>query len=286
MPRRKIRNCLTAKTLCKGECDICHNRSLASHESAKYWSERNLPVTPRQVYKGNVTELYWYNCFKSKHEFAMRPNNVSKDQWCPYPCCCFTGTGKLCEDEDCDICFYGSFASHPNCYYWIEQELDGKILSPRKVKLNSHIKCWFRCENSHEFQMELYNINGGVWCPKCKFKNETECILIMEKLTKHLFIKKKVSFLNGLEYDGYNGILKIAIEYNGKQHYEYNKFFHRNNINNLYLQQFRDAMKKQLSEENEIFLIIVPYYVENKLNFIQTRMHKFYMLKICKEIEN
>lgn len=64
-----------------------------------------------------------------------------------------------------------------------------------------------------------------------------------------------------LEYDCYDEVNKVAVEYNGIQHYQYPNPFHRNEetFRNLV---YRDGIKKQISEEHGIRLITVPYTVD------------------------
>ena len=70
---------------------------------------------------------------------------------------------------------------------------------------------------------------------------------------------RRVPWLHGLELDGYNEELGIAVEYQGKQHYEYIPFFHRNGEEDLDAQLERDAKKAELCTMNMICLIIVPH---------------------------
>ena len=63
-----------------------------------------------------------------------------------------------------------------------------------------------------------------------------------------------------LELDCYNDELKIAVEYNGEQHYKWPNF-----TNQTY-QQFinqvrRDNLKVELCDRNGVYLIVVPYNV-------------------------
>lgn len=48
---------------------------------------------------------------------------------------------------------------------------------------------------------------------------------------------------------------KLAIEINGNQHSEFNKFFHKNNITNYRLQMERDVKKEDWCEKNGFTLI-------------------------------
>jgi len=156
------------------------------------------------------------------------------------------GKKILCSEEDCDICFEMSFASSNRSKFWSTKN----ELTPRQVYKNSHRKFIFVCENNHEFNSTLQHVSSGTWCPRCStYNNETECIQIIEKLTGKPFKTVKPKFLQispkaTLELDGYNDDLKLALEYNGRQHYEYNVFFHRNDIANFTKQQEHDIVKR------------------------------------------
>ncbi len=100
-------------------------------------------------------------------------------------------------------------------------------------------------------------------------KGETECRRVLQKIFKRPFLKARPNFLNNpvtgnqfnLELDCYEHNLKLAVEYNGQQHYQYNKFFHRNREHFLN-QKYRDDMKRRICKEMGITLIEVPYTVK------------------------
>jgi hypothetical protein len=104
------------------------------------------------------------------------------------------------------------------------------------------------------------------------FKTEKICIEIIEKLTDHTFIKCRPKFLDGLELDGYNADIQLAIEYNGEQHYKIIDYFHRNGIYDLLTQVIHDKLKKRKCQENDVYLIVVPYYIKDKEKFIQNAL--------------
>ena len=100
-------------------------------------------------------------------------------------------------------------------------------------------------------------------------KGETECRHILEQTFKKRFNKIRPNFLKNpvtknfnLELDCYNDDLKLALEYNGAQHYKYTPYFHKNKESFLN-QQYRDELKRRMCEDNGITLIEVPYTVKN-----------------------
>ena len=61
----------------------------------------------------------------------------------------------------------------------------------------------------------------------------------------------------------YNDELKLAIEYNGSQHYIYNNMMHQGSRDRFQNQQYRDYMKKTMCKDKGIDLIIVPYTIKH-----------------------
>ena len=113
-------------------------------------------------------------------------------------------------------------------------------------------------------------------------KGEIECKKVLEQLFNKPFHKIRPNFLfnnitkQNLELDLYNEELKLAVEYNGKQHYEYIPYFHKTK-DSFYNQQYRDQIKKNLCEKNNIVLIDVPYSVkiEDIKQFLLDKLIKY-----------
>lgn len=99
-------------------------------------------------------------------------------------------------------------------------------------------------------------------------RGELECRRVLEKLFNRPFNKARPNFLNNpvtggnfnLELDCYNKDLKLAVEYNGAQHYKYIPYFHKN-MESFHNQKYRDYMKQQMCKDNGIILIEVPYTI-------------------------
>ena len=93
---------------------IQFDRSFASHEKAKYWSDKNGDVKPKDVYKGSHKK-YWFDCDTCGHDFKIALSHTNEGKWCSY-----CANKKLCDNDNCKICFDKSVASHEkskNCYH-------------------------------------------------------------------------------------------------------------------------------------------------------------------------
>jgi hypothetical protein len=115
-------------------------------------------------------------------------------------------------------------------------------------------------------------------------KGEIECRRVLQKIFNRPFNKARPNFLNNpvtggnfnLEIDCFDSELGIGVEYNGVQHYKYNKFFHKN-YEHFLNQKYRDDMKRRICKDNGIILIEVPYTVklENIEYFIKKELKKY-----------
>jgi hypothetical protein len=153
-----------------------YSKSFASHSRSIHWSSKNT-IQPKDVplyyYK-----KFWFKCDKCPHEFETNINSVARlNTWCP-----FCANKKLCE-EDCDICFKKSFASHKKADRWSSRNR----LSARSVHLNCNKKFWFNCiECNKDFEAQPNNISQGKWCKVCGYKSsaETQSMKLDEFLTR------------------------------------------------------------------------------------------------------
>lgn len=102
---------------------------------------------------------------------------------------------------------------------------------------------------------------------KNESKGETLCRHVAEKIFQKPFTKIRPDFLknnvtkHNLELDIFNEELKVAIEYNGQQHYKYIPFFHKN-YEHFQNQLYRDEIKRMLCKNNGIHLIEVSYEID------------------------
>jgi hypothetical protein len=98
---------------------------------------------------------------------------------------------------------------------------------------------------------------------------ERECRKVMEKIYGVPFPNVRPSWLindktgRRLELDCYNEDLKLAVEYNGAQHYISDHYYNKS-YEQFVEQVYRDELKVDLCDEHGVYLITVPYNVEVK----------------------
>ena len=125
--------CFPTIKLCdKEDCKQCFDKSFASHEKAQYWhNEKNGDVKPRDVFK-SCNKKYYFTCNDCNHVFDAALNNIAGDKWCPY-----CALKKLCEDNNCIMCFNNSFASIDRSKQLNDKSISSFSGSTKRGKLKS-----------------------------------------------------------------------------------------------------------------------------------------------------
>ena len=114
-------------------------------------------------------------------------------------------------------------------------------------------------------------------------RGELECRRVLQKLFRRPFNKIRPNFLSNvvtggmhnLEIDCYDHDLRLGVEYQGKQHYEFTPYFHKSR-EAFYNQKYRDELKRHLCKDNRITLIEVPYNIkiEDIENYLIMKLKK------------
>ena len=202
------------KKLCNNkECSNCFEKSFASHEKSKYWSNKN-ELTPRQVFKGTDRKLFVFDC-ECGHTINMNLKQISnQNHWCSY-----CSHQKLCNENTCKLCYNISFASVEKCKY-----LHDKTINPRTLFKSTNKKFKFDCDLCNKvFETQLSGVTKGVWCSFCV--NKTEKILYDNLLDFYPTVKTqfKVDWCKNIKQLPFDFVIeerKIIIELDGKQHFE------------------------------------------------------------------
>jgi len=144
----------------------------SEHPKSKFWSNINI-LKPNEVAL-NSHKKFWFDC-KCGHTFDSSLLNINKgNNWCGF---CSYPPKKLCDDENCKMCFDNSFASNQKSIYWSSEN----ELKPRQVFKNADRKKFkFDCNKCiHSFEINLKDIGyKHHWCSYCshqKLCTNKEC---------------------------------------------------------------------------------------------------------------
>ncbi|KKL80946.1 hypothetical protein LCGC14_1999660 [marine sediment metagenome] len=211
------------------------------------------------------TKLKW-QC-KESHIWEATPHKIkNRGQWCPY---CI---GKYQTIMDMKK---------------IATERGGKCLSTEYITNKNNLK--WQCLEGHLWEATPDNIKRGTWCPICATGiSERICRQFFETIFNSKFPTKKPNWCvnsrgNLMHLDGFNEDLKLAFEYHGIQHFEFNPHFH--NKNETFKQSKKDDEdKRNLCKLNDIVLIEVPYTVEYKK--MQKYINEQYKIKTGLVLDN
>jgi hypothetical protein len=222
---------------------------------------------------------------KEDIDFELRPEEIKLAFECENSHCWERTMDRINYYSQCPYCtiIQRRIKAINKLEEWINS-LNGYLLSDTEEMLNysgnfNEIDIKVKCHKGHIWSRTIEVFRNKTWCPDCRFKSESACRNIFEDLFGIEFPKRRLKFLNYLELDGYCEAHKIAFEYNGLQHEQYIRHFHRNGIQDFFKQQNRDKIKYELCKKNNITLINIPsQYTYTNLK----KLRKF----IIEEMEN
>jgi hypothetical protein len=227
-------------------CPECSGRKQLTLKDAQQVAHDRGGSLLSEEYDNTYTRMSW-KCGDADHKPWLATLNSVKNYgtWCPE---CYGNAKHTLADA---VRLAGSRG--------------GKCLPTQYV--NAVEPMMWQCDkqDTHIWAASYHGIHNGTWCPYCKWKNEAECRDILEELLGESFPTiKKAPWLDGMDLDGWCAKLGLAFEYNGKQHYEYSPFFHRNGMEDLHAQQARDAKKEEMCNDTWLTLLTIPYHVDKE----------------------
>ena len=121
-----------------------------------------------------------------------------------------------------------------------------------------------KCQNGHVQTGQCITFFKHLGCYRCRgSKPEIFSRNVLENLTGYEFPRMRPKWLRNpksgalLELDGYCEKLKIAFEYNGRQHYETIEYWNDEKCNKLKTIEYNDSVKIEKCKERGIHLIIL-----------------------------
>ena len=221
-------------------CLICAGRQRLTLADMQNFAAKYSGKCLSKKYISSKNNLRW-QCDKG-HEWEANAEHIKRGQWCPE---CAGRRPSIAEMQKIAI------------------SRGGKCLSKKYIRSTSKLR--WQCTRGHIWEAMPGNIKQGQWCPECiNSTSEDICRKFFERIFNRKFPKRRFSWLtnsrgNRMELDGYCEGLKLAFEYNGKQHYR-EALFHREQ-DSLRRRIEDDEKKKRLCNKYGISLIVVSYKV-------------------------
>jgi len=186
-------------------------------------------------YKNSSSSMYW-RC-SNGHQWKSNANNIERGHWCPQ-----------CADRTLNI---------DDCMR-IAISNNGKCLS--ETYINTKTKMEWMCEKGHRWFAVFKSIRRGTWCPECKNKTQRKLKQIIMEILNLSEEQVKCDFneFNWLRNPKTGSLLyidiwvpkiKLAIEYDGEQHFMPIKFGGKSDkmaTKRFAEQVFRDKVKDNL----------------------------------------
>lgn len=237
---------------------LCDTGNLFSMDNMILWCKINkksfYPIS-NQKYVGSTSKMKFKceKCHKDEMPFVS----------------CWT---DIQSGRGCGICSSTQIGKYNNLEYLypeISKEWDysknGKI-TPSEVPSHTDKKFWWKCldcKNSYIRSVSHKTASGRIGC--CPYCIETRG----EKIIRRKLESNKINIIsqyrfkdcknkNPLPFDFYLPDYDMCIEYHGRQHYEPVEFFGgKKNFNE---QRKRDKIKERYCKENNIPLLVIPYW--------------------------
>ena len=111
---------------------------------------------------------------------------------------------------------------------------------------------------------------------KAESKGEKRARIFLENYFQRPFVRARPDFLNNpvtgynLEIDCYNEELKLGVEYQGEQHYNFNPYWHASRAE-FKNQKYRDELKRIYAARAGVLLLEIPY---TALSYLESYLEK------------
>jgi hypothetical protein len=168
--------CCNIKLCGELSCNFCRPKSFVMHQFAESWSAKNI-VHPWQVFRC-TEQKFLFDCKKCNHELNVAPYGARENKLN----CEYCASKKMCNDDNCKLCFDKSFASNSFSKYWSKKNK----VKPIDVFGGTPNKYIFDCPKcKHEFETTPARINENkancVYCASLLLCKDNNCKYCFDK---------------------------------------------------------------------------------------------------------
>ena len=215
------------------------------------------------------------NYVNAETTLEFKCKNVMHPSW-------FAEAKHMLKGGWCQLCYFESLVIplEDTKFIQVVKEKKGSVVGNF---VNVQTDCEIVCALGHKWKARPQRIVDGTWCPLCsRGLSERICRTTVEQMFGEDFPSTRPSWLrnvegNLMELDCYCEKLRLAFEYNGKQHYEAVDYFH----DSFEKRQYLDEVKKKLCQDNNVNLIVIPVF--NKL-FTKDKLQSFIAVE-CQKLD-
>lgn len=301
MIKLSIKNC---HKLAHQHGGVCLSTEFIGNQAKYIWKCKNGHIWSgdyRSVHKGSwclkcsgkekftiekcheVARLHGGKCLSTKY---TRARDVYEWQ-CKHGHKWKTTLGSIIRGSWCFVCFHRSTRNTIEDCHKLAKSNNGKFLSTEYIRAN--IKYVWRCHEGHIFEATYCAVQKHRWCPTCgkHGKREQEIFDFVEKsLFPNLKCERGCRTLvrnpdtgYPLEIDIWISKKKIAIEINGKQHYEPATWWgsdKKKMLSDFKETKRRDLIKlRYMKRHPEITFVCIPYTISNPIEYLKSKLKKF-----------
>lgn len=161
----------------------------------------------------------------------------------------------------------------------MEIECPDLVRGQRYEGISSSVKYIFTCDKHGNYLQRFSDHRRGVGCPKCCMSRSERKIAewLSSRLQGETFESQKrfetCRYKKKLSFDFGSDVLKVLLEYNGRQHYHASKFrWYQITAKQVKVNQARDCVKRNWARRNGYKLIVVPYTIKNIASYLEKRL--------------
>ena len=236
-------------------CPKCSKRFRRTHEDyVRELYDINSNIEVIEQFKGLQTPIL-HRCKLHKFDWLANPENILNGHGC-YKC----GNEKAGEKN-----------RKTHSQYIEELKLINPYINVIDTYINANTPILHKCLiDEHEWYAQPANILSGRGCPQCKETNGERRIRLWLEKNNILYESQKIFIdcrdVRPLPFDFYLHNYNIAIEYDGKQHFEPIDYFGGQEAFEKTAKH--DNVKNEYCKNNGITLLRIPYFkdVEVELN--------------------
>ena len=229
---------------------------------------------------------------KNHKPWKITPNNLSRGRWCRK---CYRESTKLTYEDIQELAKKTGILKIgiPGTVLTTEEE----FFELTKNEKPSNTKIRFSCNIKGHIPWDTTPnvIRDRKWCPQCGARGRYQEEItrwFFKKIFQHPFPTTPLrliipKFTGNMHFDGYSKLqlngknVKIAFEYNGRQHYQFPNHFDKT-YKKFLKRKERDLKKIELCKEYNIKLIIIPFTIrpEVRQNYIIKEFQRLLNIKL------